>query len=81
LPHDRDEYRQQMGHVWLGFSEAQLARYLRAAQFTGLRVRALPPDPRAKGPGLFVAGARRMEADAGREEVASARAVGARREE
>jgi ubiquinone/menaquinone biosynthesis C-methylase UbiE/DNA-binding transcriptional ArsR family regulator len=59
LPHDRDEYRQQMGHVWLGFSEQQLARYLRAAQFTGLRVRALPPDPRAKGPTLFVAGARR----------------------
>jgi ArsR family transcriptional regulator len=61
LPHDRDEYRQQMGHVWLGFSESQLARYLRAAQFTGLRVRALPPDPRAKGPMLFVASARRED--------------------
>ncbi len=59
LPHDRDEYRQQMGHVWLGFSEPQLARYLRAARFSGLRMRALPPDPRAKGPGLFVASARR----------------------
>ena len=22
LPHDRDSYRQQMGHVWLGFSES-----------------------------------------------------------
>ncbi len=61
LPHDRDEYRQHMGHVWLGFSEPQLARYLRAAHFTGLRVRALPPDPRAKGPTLFVAAARRAE--------------------
>jgi ArsR family transcriptional regulator len=61
LPHDRDDYRQQMGHGWLGFSESQLARYLRAAQFTGLRVRALPPDPRAKGPTLFVASARREE--------------------
>jgi ubiquinone/menaquinone biosynthesis C-methylase UbiE/DNA-binding transcriptional ArsR family regulator len=61
LPHDRDEYRQQMGHVWLGFSESQLARYLRAAQFIGLRVRALPPDPRAKGPTLFVASARRED--------------------
>jgi ubiquinone/menaquinone biosynthesis C-methylase UbiE/DNA-binding transcriptional ArsR family regulator len=61
LPHDRDEYRQQMGHVWLGFSESQLARYLRAAHFTGLRVHALPPDPRAKGPTLFVASARRED--------------------
>jgi ubiquinone/menaquinone biosynthesis C-methylase UbiE/DNA-binding transcriptional ArsR family regulator len=61
LPHDREDYRQQMGHVWLGFSEPQLARYLRAAQFTGLRVQALPPDPRAKGPTLFVAGARRND--------------------
>lgn len=61
LPHDRDEYRQQMGHVWLGFSEPQLARYLRAAQFTGLHVQALPPDPRAKGPTLFVASARRED--------------------
>jgi SAM-dependent methyltransferase len=38
-----------------------LGRYLRAAQFTGLRVRALPPDPRAKGPTLFVASARRED--------------------
>ena len=25
LPHDREEYRQQMGHVWLGFSEISIA--------------------------------------------------------
>ena len=24
LPHDRQEYQQQMGHVWLGFSEKQI---------------------------------------------------------
>ena len=28
LPHDRDEYRQQMGHVWLGFSRDQIERLL-----------------------------------------------------
>src|SRR3954468_19514970 len=28
LPHDRDSYRQQMGHVWLGFSEDHLRRLL-----------------------------------------------------
>ena len=29
--HEREEYRQQMGHVWLGFSDEQIHRVLRAA--------------------------------------------------
>ena len=57
--HDRAEYRQQMGHVWLGFSRAQIEQWLEAAGFGGVRVRALPADPQAKGPALFVASARR----------------------
>jgi ArsR family transcriptional regulator len=57
--HDRAEYRQQMGHVWLGFSRAQVEQWLGAAGFGGVRVRALPADPQAKGPGLFVASAQR----------------------
>jgi ubiquinone/menaquinone biosynthesis C-methylase UbiE/DNA-binding transcriptional ArsR family regulator len=61
VAHDRDEYRQQMGHVWLGFSEQQVTRYLQAAGLTNPRVTPLPPDPRAKGPALFVATARRAE--------------------
>ena len=32
-PHDREEYRQQMGHVWLGFSEDQMRRLLEQAGF------------------------------------------------
>ena len=28
LPHEREEYQQQMGHVWLGFSEKQMSRFL-----------------------------------------------------
>ena len=59
LPHDRQEYRQEMGHVWLGFEERQLARWLEAAGFEELRTAALPPDPEAKGPTLFAATARR----------------------
>jgi SAM-dependent methyltransferase len=55
LPHDRDAYRQQMGHVWLGFSQAQMSQWMEDAGFTAVRVRALPPDPEAKGPSLFVA--------------------------
>jgi ArsR family transcriptional regulator len=55
LPHDREHYRQQMGHVWLGFGEAQIERLLVDAGFTRARIVALAPDARAKGPGLFVA--------------------------
>jgi ArsR family transcriptional regulator len=53
LPHEREEYQQQMGHVWLGFSEKQMARLLSGAGFDDVRMRALPADPDAKGPSLF----------------------------
>ena len=59
LPHDREEYRQQMGHVWLGFSEDHVRRLLSVAGFEqapGVRAR---PDGDAKGPALFVATARK----------------------
>jgi ubiquinone/menaquinone biosynthesis C-methylase UbiE len=55
LPHERQEYQQQMGHVWLGFSEKQITRFLTGAGFGGVRVRMLPADPDAKGPALFAA--------------------------
>jgi len=54
-PHDRDSYRQQMGHVWLGFAEDQIARMCAEAGLGKVRVVPLVPDARAKGPGLFVA--------------------------
>jgi SAM-dependent methyltransferase len=54
-PHDRDNYRQQMGHVWLGFSDEQITSLMGDSGFERVRVVALPPDPKAKGPGLFVA--------------------------
>jgi ubiquinone/menaquinone biosynthesis C-methylase UbiE len=55
LPHDRENYRQQMGHVWLGFSDDHVRRELGDAGFENVRVVSLPPDARSKGPGLFVA--------------------------
>jgi ArsR family transcriptional regulator len=55
LPHDREEYRQQMGHVWLGFSEEQMQRLLSAAGFDRIRNVPLPVNAAAKGPALFVA--------------------------
>jgi ubiquinone/menaquinone biosynthesis C-methylase UbiE/DNA-binding transcriptional ArsR family regulator len=54
LPHDREHYRQQMGHVWLGFSEEHIRRMLDAAGFESIRVVHLPPDSSVKGPALFV---------------------------
>ena len=57
LPHDREEYRQQMGHVWLGFEPDHLRGLLADAGFNDLRVVALPSNPDAKGPALFVASA------------------------
>ena len=59
LPHEREEYQQQMGHVWLGFSEKQLSRFLTGAGFDDISIRALPADPDARGPALFAAMARR----------------------
>ena len=58
-PHAREDYRQTMGHLWQGFSEEQINGWLARAELEALRYRALPPDPRAKGPALFCATARR----------------------
>jgi ubiquinone/menaquinone biosynthesis C-methylase UbiE/DNA-binding transcriptional ArsR family regulator len=62
LPHDREEYRQQMGHVWLGFGEEQMRRLLEDAGFERVRVVPLPVNAAAKGPALFVATANRAVA-------------------
>lgn len=59
LPHDRESYRQQMGHIWLGFSEDHVRRILDESGFAETRVVPLSPDPKSKGPGLFVATAKR----------------------
>jgi ArsR family transcriptional regulator len=60
LPHERENYRQQMGHVWLGFGSEQVRRVMTDAAFEDVRIVPLPPDARVKGPGLFVATARRV---------------------
>jgi ArsR family transcriptional regulator len=56
-PHDHEEYRQQMGHVWLGFSDDQMRRMFEQAGLRSPRVCPLPPATRAKGPALFTASA------------------------
>jgi ubiquinone/menaquinone biosynthesis C-methylase UbiE len=65
LPHDREEYRQQMGHIWLGFSEDHIKRLLAGAGFDRVRIVGLPVNSAAKGPALFVATAMKSPAAGG----------------
>ncbi len=51
--HEREEYRTQMGHVWLGFDERPLRGWLSKAGFGTMRYVALPVDLAAVGPALF----------------------------
>jgi len=57
MPHEREEYREEMGHLWLGFGEPDMRRTLVTAgcRPDSVRYHALPQDARAKGPALFVA--------------------------
>lgn len=55
LPHDRAEYRQEMGHRWLGFEPDEASGWLRDAGLDEIRLRQLPTDMDAKGPALFSA--------------------------
>jgi len=57
IPHDHAEYREEMGHQWLGFEPGELADWVAQAGFESFRLVTIPPDAHAKGPGLFVASA------------------------
>ncbi|HEX5069178.1 MAG TPA: metalloregulator ArsR/SmtB family transcription factor [Vicinamibacterales bacterium] len=59
--HEREEYRQRMGHVWLGFEEGQIRRFVAQAGLTGLKIHALTPSEEAKGPVLFAAWAQKPQ--------------------
>jgi ArsR family transcriptional regulator len=58
-PHERTEYRQQLGHLWQGFGAEQLGGWTGAAGLTAFRYLQLGADPEARGPLLFAATARR----------------------
>lgn len=55
LPHDREDFRRQMGQQAMGFGLDEMSALLRAAGFADARARALPPEPAVKGPALFLA--------------------------
>jgi SAM-dependent methyltransferase len=58
-PHEHEEYRQRMGHVWQGFAPDAMREWMEEAGLTGFRYHTLSPDPEAKGPILFAATGRR----------------------
>lgn len=53
-PHQRTEYRSELGHTWLGFQEKQIRDWFLESGWKPLRWQPLPPNPEAKGPNLFV---------------------------
>jgi len=59
VPHDREEYRQGMGHLWQGFGADQMGGWMAEGGLNNARWVPLPADPEAKGPGLFSASARK----------------------
>ncbi|HEX2601806.1 MAG TPA: metalloregulator ArsR/SmtB family transcription factor [Gemmatimonadaceae bacterium] len=62
MPHDRQDLRQLMGHLWQGFDRATLGGWMTAAGLEGFRYSELPADPEAKGPSLFAASGKRSAA-------------------
>ncbi len=61
VPHEHAEYRELMGHQWLGFDGPTMARWCGAAGLGRVRYQPLIPDPAAKGPTLFVMTAERTD--------------------
>jgi ubiquinone/menaquinone biosynthesis C-methylase UbiE/DNA-binding transcriptional ArsR family regulator len=51
--HEHDEYAQELGHIWQGFTEEQVRTWVNEAGLTPVRYRVLPADTAAKGPALF----------------------------
>jgi ArsR family transcriptional regulator len=59
MPHDRQDLRQTMGHLWQGFDRATLGGWMQEAGLENFRYTDLPADPDAKGPTLFAATGKR----------------------
>jgi len=57
--HSRDGYLEDMGHVWPGFQNSEIARWHHDAGMTNFVCRPLPANPNASGPRLFIASAKR----------------------
>lgn len=54
VPHDRSEYREELGHSWQGFPAEQIRAWISQSGWQQSRYALMPLDPEAKGTGLFV---------------------------
>lgn len=59
LPHDREDFRREMGQTRSGFDPKELEQLMLSAGLASPQIRPLPPEPSAKGPALFLATATR----------------------
>jgi ArsR family transcriptional regulator len=55
LPHDRDDFRRQMGQLHGGFDPKELERMMQASGLSPVAASPLPPEAGVKGPALFLA--------------------------
>jgi ArsR family transcriptional regulator len=55
LPHNQEDFRQQLGQHWMGFAPDVLAQMLQSAGFASPTTVALLPEPGARGPAMFLA--------------------------
>ena len=58
--HANEQYRQSMGHVWLGFARETLDTWLREAGFDAVQHTHLPVEVESEGPALFTCTATMM---------------------
>lgn len=59
LPHDREDFRHEMGQLRRGFGLPEMEKMLSSAGLDTPRCQPLPPEPAVKGPALFLATAYR----------------------
>lgn len=57
LPHDREKFRSEMGHVWLGFDRQRIEQWLESVKLESVHFTTLTSQPDALGPSLFAASA------------------------
>lgn len=64
--HTREEYRDEMGHLWAGFPMETMAEWMEEAGFERVSTVPVPPDPSAAGPLLFLGRGRTPRRGAGK---------------